>query len=66
MLALAQRLDDPACAFCHADYGLGPRQVPGAADGDVRIRRAEHADHPLRVLLSPLGYHQSWLPGRRA
>ena len=58
MLALAQRLDDHASAVRHAEYGLGPRQALGVADGDVRVHRAEHADHALRVPLSPLGYRE--------
>ena len=56
VFALPQRLDDHAGAVCHADHGFGPRQALGVADDDVRVRRAEHADHPLRVLLSPLGH----------
>ena len=58
MFALPQRLDDHAGAVCHADHGFGPRLALGVADDDVRVRRAEHADHPLRVLLSPLGHRQ--------
>ena len=58
MLALPQRLDDHAGAVCHADHGFGPRQAFGVADDDVRVRRAEHADHSLRVLLSPLVHRQ--------
>ena len=63
MFALPQRLDDHASAVCHADYGFGPRQVLGVADGDARVRRAEHANYPLRVLLSLLSRCQG---GRRA
>ena len=58
MLALAQRLDDHAGTVCHADHGFGPRQALGVADDDVRVRRAEHEKHPLRVLLLPLGHCQ--------
>ena len=56
MFALWQRLDDQASAVRHADYGLGPQKALGVADGDVRVRRAEHVDYPLWVLLSPLGH----------
>ena len=58
VFALRQRLDDHASAVCHADYSFGPRQALGVADGDRRVRRAEHADHPLRVLLSPLSHRK--------
>ena len=34
-----QRLDDHACAVCHADHGFGPRQAFRVADDDVRVRR---------------------------
>ena len=56
MFALPQRLDDHASTVRHADYGFGPQQALGVADDDVRVRRTEHADHPLRVLLSPLSH----------
>ena len=56
MFALPQRLDDHASAVCHADYSFGHWQALGVADGDVCIRRAEHANYPLRVLLSPLSH----------
>ena len=58
VFAPPQRLDDHASAVCHADYSLGPRQVLWVADDDVRVRWAEHADHPLRVLLSPLSHRE--------
>ena len=58
MFALPQRFDDHASAVCHADYGFGPRQALGVADGDVRVRRAEQAIYPLRVLLSPLTHRE--------
>ena len=58
MFAFPQRLDDHAGTVCHVDHGFGPRQALGVADDDVRVRRAEHADHPLQVLLSPLGHRQ--------
>ena len=54
MFALPQRLDNHAGTVRHADYGFGPRQALGVADDHVRVRRGEDADHPLRVLLSPL------------
>ena len=38
----------------HADHGFGPRQALGVAYDDVRVCWAEHADHRLWVLLSPL------------
>ena len=58
MFALPQRPDDHASTVRHADYGFGPRQALGVADDDVRVQRAEHADHPLRVLLSLLSHRQ--------
>ena len=58
MFALPQRLDDHGSAVRHADYSLGPWQALGVADGDVRVRRGEHANYPLRVLLSPLGHRE--------
>ena len=51
-------LDDHAGTVRHADHGFGPWQALGVADDDVRVRRAEHADHPLWVLLSLLGHRQ--------
>ena len=54
VFALPQRLDDHAGTVRHADYSFWPRQALGVADDDVRVRTAEHADHPLRVLLSTL------------
>ena len=36
----------------------GPRQALGVADDDVRVCRAEHADHPVWVLLSLFGHCQ--------
>ena len=42
VFAHVQRLDDHAGAVRHADYGLGPRQALAVADGDMRVRRAEH------------------------
>ena len=56
MFTLLQRLDDHASAVFHADYGFVRRQALGVADSDVRVRRAEHANYPLRVLLSPLSH----------
>ena len=58
VFALPQRLGDHAGAGRHADYGLGSRQALGVAGGDMCIRRAEHADHPLWVLLSSLRHCQ--------
>ena len=58
MFPLPQRLDDHASAVCHADYGLGPRQALGVADNDVPVRRAGHADHPLRILPSLLSHRE--------
>ena len=58
MFALPQCLDDHASAVCQANHGFGPRQALGVADDDVRVRRAEHADDPLRVLLSPLSHRE--------
>ena len=56
MFALPQRLDDHVSAVGHADYGFRPQQGLGVADGDVRVRWADHADYPLWVLLSSLGH----------
>ena len=58
VFALPQRLDDHAGAVCYADYGLRPRQAFAVADGDMRICRAEHADHPLWVLPSSLRHRE--------
>ena len=58
MFALPRRLDDHASAVRHTDYGFEPRQALGVADGDVRVRRAKHADHPLRVVLSLLSHRE--------
>ena len=58
MLALPQRLHDHASAVCDADYGFGPRQALGVAHGDVRVRRAEHVDYPMQVLLSLLSHRE--------
>ena len=58
VFALSQRLDDHASAVRQADYSLRPQQALRVADGDVRICRAEHADYPLWVLLSPLGHRE--------
>ena len=63
MFALPQRLDDHASAVGHADYGLGPQQALGVADGVVRVCRAKHANYPLQALLSPLSHREG---GRRA
>ena len=54
MFALRQCLEDQAGAVRYADHSPGPRQVFGVADGDMRVRRAEHEYHPLQVLLSSL------------
>ena len=58
VFTLQQRLDDHAGAICHADYRLGPRQALGVAEGDVRVRRAEHANYLLPFLLSLLGHRE--------
>ena len=58
VFALSQRHDDHSGAFRYADHGLGPRQAFGVADGYMRVRRPEHADHQLRVLLSSLRHRK--------
>ena len=55
--ALTQRPDDHTGAVCHEDRGLGPRQSLRVADGDMRFRRSEHADHPHRALPLPFHHH---------
>ena len=59
MFARLQRLDDHAGAVRDAGYGLGPRQALGVGYGDMRVRRAEHADHALWVMLSSLRHRES-------
>ena len=54
MVALLHHLDDHVGAVRHADYSLRPQQAFGVVDGDLHVRRAEHADDPLRPLLSAL------------
>ena len=54
MFALPQRLDDHACAVCHADHGFGPRQAFRVADdddGDMVVStqwRSPAAELPLK------------------
>ena len=54
VVAVSQRLDNYQGAVRNADYGLRPPQALEVADGDVRVSRAEHAEHQLRALLSAL------------
>ena len=58
IFALPKRLDHHTGAVRHADDGLGPRQALGVADSDMCVRPAEHADHPLWVLLSSLRHRE--------
>ena len=58
MFALPQRLDEHADAICYVDHDLGPRHAFGVADGDMRIRRAEHPHYRLWVLLPSLRHRE--------
>ena len=58
MFALLQSLDDHASQSATRTTASRPEQALGVADGNVRVRRAEHAVNPLRVLLSPLSHRE--------